>query len=285
MAKLLLLACIIAANALLSNAQSVTANENNESMTAAQNAIANTVDTLRSPIIQQSSGGTIADAATSTTSSVTDKLMNEYPTNGTKNALDASQTTDQSYTTKLSMNESDNRNINGMPNTADLLPEMFDFNLDDFEDISNGTVVEEDDGNDIRVARVLQPQNATPFEEFTLDQEPISQNRTVTPPGQDLDSRNIYKVATKAKTTTIKYNVLEQASATSGGLTSAISNMTSANISLAAGHSFRLITELYDHNKWEIDDISKMVGTECNKDMRTYLHALSIEIPWAIQGN
>lgn len=271
MAKLiLLLACIIAANALLSNAQSVTTNENNESMTALQNATANTA-TPRSSIIQQSSGGTIIIAASSTTPSVTDKIMNEYPTNGTKNAVDASQTTESS------MNENDDHNINGMPNTEHLLPEMFDFNLDDFEDISNGTNVEDNYGNDNRVARVLQPQDTPSFEEFTLDQEPIAQNPNETPP-INLDSKNIYKVATKVKATTMEYNGLK-AVPTSSSLSSV------ANVSLSTGHSFRLITELYDHNKWEIDDISRMVGIECNKDIRKYLSALSIEIPWAIQGN
>lgn len=273
MAKLqLLLACIIATNALLSNAQSVTANENNETMTALQNATA----TLRSSIIQQSSSGTITIAATSTTSSVTDKIMNEYPTNGTKNAVDAIQTTVQSSMTESSMNESDDRK------TENLLPEMFDFNLDDFEDISNRTSVEEYYGNDNRVARVLAPQDTPPFEELTLDHEPIEQKPNETHQ-KDLDSRNIYKVATKAQSTTMKFKGPEAVPETR--TLASVSRMASANISLATGHTFRLITELYDHNNWEIDDISRMVQTECNKAMRTYLSALSTETPWAIQGN
>lgn len=282
MAKLLLLlACIIAANALLSNAQSVTVNENSEPMTALQNATVNTA-TPRSSIIQQSSGGTNAIAATSTLSSVTDKVMNEYPINSTNNAVDASQKTDISYSTESSMNESDDRGITGQPNTENLLPEMFDFNLDDFEDISNVTSVEEDYGNDYRVARVLQPQDTQSFEELTLVQESISQTPNEMP-RKELDSRNIYKVANKARTTTMKYNGLEAAPETS--TLASVNGLTSANFSLAAGYSFRLITELYDHNKWEIDDISRKVGAECSEEMRKYLRALSIETTWAIQGN
>lgn len=155
---LLFLACIIAGNRV--NVQSVTANE---SVTTLRNTTANTI-TLSSNIQQ----------------------------------MDTSQTIDQTYWTELSMNESDDRRIKGLLNTENLLPQIVDFNFDDFQDISNGKTIEA------------------------------------------LNSRNIDKSASKANDIPMKYSELEVVPEIRS-LSSVIKSMTSANVPLSAGYSFRLL--------------------------------------------
>lgn len=181
------------------------------------------------------------------------KLMNENVSDETKIRAELSLTTATTI-----MNE-DNKLV--QPKQANLLPERFDFNLDDFEDVVH-----------LNVDTKRQATIDESFEAFTL--QPTIHKPA--PVGEADDSQNIYRVSSSANK--------GKKSAKAGPKLPRPSESSFVDTNSTSDHSFQFITQLFDHTEWNVQKISDSVSDGCGQAMRTYLTALTQETQWAVEA-
>lgn len=50
-------------------------------------------------------------------------------------------------------------------------------------------------------------------------------------------------------------------------------------------HTFDLITQLFNHNQWKVENISREISPKCQGDVSVYLRELKLGRAWALKGN
>ena len=171
----------------------------------------------------------------------------------------------------LPMNEEQNKTENEN-NSIRQIPEGFNFNLDDLEDLpekqQQAIIVSTAASTTSSTTTVVAPTKQH-MEESSMEQSRKNQENKL------LNSKNVYKVT----------------GGNGGSKSKKPSNidlfaMALSNDTMNATHldTFNTIIQLYDQSQWNTREIENMVNVNCGRDMAAYLKALEKEETWALQG-
>lgn len=281
MAKLLLLfACIIVANVILSNAQqNASSNETNQSLllSAVQIHLQTSANNITNGM---RNANTILPAAvvTATTTQVPQSASASPRAFINENIKHENGSIHHDY-------NANNRNAVLYEEIQTLMNPISDVNEKHIHDATRST------------ATVMM---STKFEEFTLAPQMLTNSDHVTSisiddiePVNNIDTRNIYKIIKQksAKIMPPKRHIAETIIVPFKLDSQPQNNFhhydAKRKFEGADQHHlniFQIITDLYDQSQWKIDAITKRVNEFCLADMAMYLMALGKGEPWALKG-
>lgn len=265
---------IVISVALLSNAQLLSTIQNQNNQSNQTKSIIHQIPNINL------TNAAVVDATSNTTDSIL--FMNEQQRSEGDELMQNSTTNKNEFmneNTQVASNKSDIASVKKLVNDLldtkteglnDQLTEKFDFNLDDLEDLHS--IRTESDSTEDRLPKALDmvAENTGDFEEFRL--ETVTQGTVAQSQVPLKDAVNVYKVIKSSRSPIVVQTIKTPLNGTSEA--SKINNF----------HSFQVFKEMYKQNKWNIDDITKVVNVKCARDMRQFLMDLSNDVQWAIEG-
>lgn len=203
------------------------------------------------------------------------------------------------------MNENKNKtNILPSPHATsfDFLQDHFDFNPNDFEDLHENFKKGNLNENHKHLSELSEnnQKNFNDYFEQITNNDPVIYDDDIIinndddhnlPEETNYDSKNIYKIKNPKHIKLDSFNNNNELkklnnnnndNPTKLNQLEIYENITSTTTNRY--NQFYLITNLFDHNNWNIHMITKNVSDMCSKKMKIYLKDLQILTPWALKG-